>query len=478
MPRTACASQKDKVGRLMLLGLWFKRAAILPGVSMLHRLWLKNYKSFVSQEIPLHPLTVFAGANNAGKSNIFDALRFLSAATQVSLVEAFARHRGNPLETVTREVPGSSSHEGIAQHRDPSQMRLPIQGEPEGRKHRFFTLGIDVELTRREQFIAETRRALPPASDTNISVHARVRYEISVEVGSAGPLIKSEELIPLSTKGLPLSEKTRRPFITTNHADRIITVTYQSRSGHPREFKVGYDRTVLSTIDDRLRYPTICALKEELASWRFFSFDSRAIQAPSTTTPSLNIGEAGDRLPTFYGTLQNRHHAEFQAVSRALKRVIPGVEKFEVQPTVDNQYVMLIRDKKGVPHSARIMSDGTLRVLAMLALAYHPEPPALVAFEEPENGVHPRKLKDIVALLRRMVAEERSQVLVNTHSPYLVDKLEPGELVLVDATVKGSRAIALGESTALNRDDLSRLLELKELGEIWFQGDLGGVPDA
>ncbi|MGM0578841.1 MAG: AAA family ATPase, partial [Myxococcota bacterium] len=75
----------------------------------------------------------------------------------------------------------------------------------------------------------------------------------------------------------------------------------------------------------------------------------------------------------------------------------------------------LVQD--GVPFSSRVVSEGTLRALALCALAANPWPASLVAYEEPENGVHPRRIETIGELLAQMVREARKQVIVSTHSP-------------------------------------------------------------
>jgi len=130
--------------------------------------------------------------------------------------------------------------------------------------------------------------------------------------------------------------------------------------------------------------------------------------------------------------------------------------------------------------TARVLSDGTLRFLALLALAYAPQPPGLVCFEEPENGVHPGRLPFIVDTLRGISergSEEgrRSQVLVNSHSPYLVDLLDPSEMLIASLKDKGQTAFtSVGQDLFTGRPTLKSILESGEqtLGELWSQGSL------
>nr|WP_281289082.1 AAA family ATPase [Methylacidimicrobium tartarophylax] len=79
---------------------------------------------------------------------------------------------------------------------------------------------------------------------------------------------------------------------------------------------------------------------------------------------------------------------------------------------------ILIR-QEGIDYSSRVVSEGTLRVLALCAIAVNPWAGSLIAFEEPENGVHPRRLELVAQLLFSLAFEQSRQVLVTTHSPLL-----------------------------------------------------------
>jgi hypothetical protein len=83
------------------------------------------------------------------------------------------------------------------------------------------------------------------------------------------------------------------------------------------------------------------------------------------------------------------------------------------------------------------VSEGTLRVLALCALAVNPWGGSLLAFEEPENGVHPRRLELIVQLLTSLAIDQGRQIIVTTHSPLLCDavfrrgKFRPTDIALL-----------------------------------------------
>jgi len=114
-------------------------------------------------------------------------------------------------------------------------------------------------------------------------------------------------------------------------------------------------------------------------------------------------------------------------------------------------------------------SDGTLLVLAYLSILYLPQPPRLLLIEEPENGIHPKRLRDILEILRKLVHEQsHTQVVLTTHSPYAVDLFKPEEVTLCTKLDNGEiKTTRLSDSPAVLQQ-----LNVFTLGEIWTsEGD-------
>jgi predicted ATPase len=130
-------------------------------------------------------------------------------------------------------------------------------------------------------------------------------------------------------------------------------------------------------------------------------------------------------------------------------------------------YFELRAGKRLVP--ATQASDGALLVLAYLTVLSSPERPSLLLVEEPENGIHPKRLRDVLRILRDLVAQQsRTQVVFTTHSPYAVDLLEPNEVTLCTKRVDGSVEVKRMADSETVREQHS----LFTLGEIWTaEGD-------
>ena len=87
---------------------------------------------------------------------------------------------------------------------------------------------------------------------------------------------------------------------------------------------------------------------------------------------------------------------------------------------------------------ASVVSEGTLRALGLLALSGVKEPPALIGFEEPENGVHPRRIRDIAKILESRADSGNTQLIVTTHSPILPDHIQDGCLFVCQKKDSGA----------------------------------------
>ena len=175
-------------------------------------------------------------------------------------------------------------------------------------------------------------------------------------------------------------------------------------------------------------YPHLVALRQELTRYFFFYFEPRErMRAPCPVKEVRHIGVMGEELASFLNTLKALDARQFKAVEKSLRMIIPSVTSIDVDVnSLGEVDLWLMEGAMRVP--ARVVSEGTLRVLGLLALSGASESPALIGFEEPENGIHPRRLKMIADLLKSRVATGDTQLIVTTHSPTLRDMLPDDSL--------------------------------------------------
>ena len=417
---------------------------------MLRRVHVKGYKSLHDTEIRLAPLTLLFGANATGKSNFLDALQLLSKlATSRMLKEAFdPPYRGKPLESFTV---GGDGLRGLVR-----QERLTLSIEADLRLS-----DAVVEAVNRQ--IREMRR--PSGGDRSehgsagsVRVRERdLRYRVEIEMLPQSGILRvtDEYLAALDSKGEPTGK--RKPFVERDGEKIRLRLEGQ---GHPTYYDRYLDHTLLSMPHYPPHYPHLVAARRELESWLFFYFEPRErMRAANPVREVHHIGLMGQELAAFLNTLKALKPRQFEAVEKALHTVMPNVDGIEMDVS-DLGEVELRLQENGVATPARVLSEGTLRVLGLLALTGADESPSLVGFEEPENGVHPRRIQMIAQLLRTHADSGKTQYIVTTHSPILPDLLPDESLFVVQRVERRTRIDPFATWGALGRRrDIGRALD-------------------
>jgi predicted ATPase len=353
---------------------------------MLERLGVRGFKSLQEVSVEFPRMAVLFGPNAAGKSNLLDAIQALSRiGTQRTLADALSEPiRGYPVEAF------SFPEAGLAE----------LLGKPSA----WFSIEADL---RRE------------------TSAFRYRIEVSISPGSGKLSVADEYLAALGKDGTP-----RQPA-AIEQVEGNLRIRRKKESGKPRYEPLGLNYAILS--DARLGTPLYQAIehaRQELSGWRTYYLDPRvAMRAAQPPSDVHDIGVLGGEIAPFLYRLRADHPKHFLAISRTLRSIVPSVEDLTVDLDRRRGTLDILIRQAGVDYSSRIISEGTLRVLALCAIAVNPWGGSLLAFEEPENGVHPRRLELIAQLLLSLALEQGRQVVVTTHSP-----------LFCDAILKGARA--------------------------------------
>ncbi|MGF1454939.1 MAG: AAA family ATPase [Alphaproteobacteria bacterium] len=388
---------------------------------MLKRIHIKGYKSLHDVALDLSDLTVLFGPNAAGKSNLLDALQLLSKmATSRTLKEAFdPPYRGKPLESFSIK---SDGFKGLL---DQESLHFSIEAD--------IHLSDPVVEAVNRQIRDMRHRSGDSQSDENPKSQAPVRerdlrYRIEVEMLPRKGILRvsDEYLAALNNQGEPTGK--RKPFIERQNDKIHLRLEGQA---HPTYYDRHLDHTILSLPHYPPHYPHLAAARKELESWLFFYFEPRErMRASNPVKEVRHIGLMGEELAAFLNTLKALEYKQFLAVEKALQTLMPNIEGIEVDVS-DLGEVELRLKEGGVAVPARVLSEGTLRMLGLLALTGAQEAPALVGFEEPENGVHPRRIEVIAEFLTTRIRVRKTQYIVTTHSPILPDMLPDACLRIV-----------------------------------------------
>lgn len=347
---------------------------------MLQRLRVRNFKSLREVSADLAPLSILFGPNGSGKSNFLEAIQLLS---WIGNARTLQDALGSPFPV-----------RGFAFEALPASPGGPARQFEKGSD----TFTIESDL----------------ATDDG-AFRYRVEPRLDYRTGALG--IADEYLARLGATGKPKWT----PAIECE--GDVIRVRRKGKGSRPREERVGLNHSVLS--DRSLGgegYEWLDQVRGELANWRTYYFEPRMLMRQEQSPAAVaDIGIHGEFVAPFLYHLKATHPKHFDAVSRLLRAIVPGVDRVEVDLNEDRGTLNLSVRQGGVPCSARIVSEGTLRVLALAAVAVNPWAGPVVTLEEPENGVHPRRLQRIANLLVDLSADR--QVIVSTHSPILVDAI-------------------------------------------------------
>ncbi len=396
---------------------------------MLKRIHITGYKSLADVDVELSPLTLLFGPNAAGKSNFLDALQLLSKlAASRTLREAFdPPYRGKALESFAI---GEKGLKGLIE-----QERLAFSIEADLELSDAVVNAVNRQIEEMRPSSSDSRSA--EKGNTPGRVRERyLRYRVEIEMIPRSGILRmaDEYLAALNAKGEPAGN--RSPFLDRQGEKIRLRLEGQA---HPTDYDRYLDHTILSMPHYPPHYPHLTAARRELESWLFFYFEPRErMRATGPVKEVRHIGLMGEELAAHLNTLKNLNPAQFNAIEKALHTLMPDVDGIEVEVSNLGEVELFLKESN-IAIPARVLSEGTLRMLGLLALTGADEPPSLVGFEEPENGVHPGRIQLIAELLKTRLSLGATQYIVTTHSPILPDMLPNQSLFPVRRAKRDTR---------------------------------------
>jgi predicted ATPase len=416
---------------------------------LITRLRIRGYKSLKEIELTdLSALVVLFGPNAAGKSNLLDALDLLaSLAREDTLVMAFQRHRGNRTE---HALPVRWLFHSLREADEDREMEFEVDLDLQAR----VLTQLNRELGQREE---QTGLNRPYTRVTQ----RRLRYSLKLVYSnqSRSLFVTHESLVPLTKEG----EKNDSivPYIKHESNRHRLSVKLE-RQAHPRFYDLPRSRTLLSEIGDAVNHPHLVAVARELRSLRVYYIEPVRMRGAVADIEASDPGPHGDQLASFYYWLKRRHEVTFKNLIHNLRRLVPGIRSLDVREGAEGFLELWIDEGERGEFPAALVSEGTLRLLCLLGIAATPDPPAIVGYEEPENGVNPARLNEMLSILESASESPlRTQLVLTTHSPSVVDFFHSASRILCSQNEEG---------TVLRRSDdlplFERVLTDESLGTV------------
>lgn len=401
---------------------------------MLTRLKIKGFKNLFDCEVAFGPFTCVAGINASGKSNLFDAIMFLRDLADYSIVEAASRVRN------------SSGRRAV-------DLKSLFTVFPDGSTR---DIELEVEFLVQKVVLDDFGREAQPSA-THLKYKVTLRYVKSVaQTPERIELVHESLTYVLKTEsrkrlGFRTSNEfwssviggaRRADFISTevNGGVSVIRLRQEGHQGRPLDIPASNSpRTILSTIntDDK---PTALAARREMQSWRLLQLEPSKLRLPDDFSDESKVSSEGAHMPATLARL-----AKYSEVANRLSDLLPEVRSVEVDVDEGRRLkTLVVTQRDGSSHTARSLSDGTLRFLALAIISADSSSGGLICLEEPENGIHPSRVRAMMELLGDIASDPDfavgpdnplRQIIINTHSPIVVQKLSKDDL-LVSLPVK------------------------------------------
>jgi predicted ATPase len=368
---------------------------------MIVEIKIRNYKGIQrSPLLTLDPFHVLVGPNGSGKSTFLDAIEFVKSC----IVNG----------------PSAAVEERAPEYRDLTFLR---RGGP-------------IEFDLRLRFFD------PPGDSLGT-----LNYRLAVTSDERLGIRISEELL---TRIQPGAKPTRLLGKTSTGGDFYL----REPGVYKDSFQFGPGKLALSLIPpDTQKYPSGNVVKNFLAQGvRFVQLNSTAMRQPTPATRPTELELDGTNLPRVVGRLLRngsgaRSSSEGRsAIARWTEHLRYALEDLKsigwaARPP-DNAEYLTLKFAGGLECPSWLLSDGTLRMLALTLPAFLSGPPSLYMVEEPENGVHPHALEIIVKALEAIPG---AQVFVATHSPLVVQQVGAKPLLCFTRDEKTGVHIIHGE---------------------------------
>ena len=377
----------------------------------LRNLRVANYKSIDSLRLDgLAPFSVFAGANGSGKSNFFDAMEFVTKLLRFDVDFALRSHGGyDSVRSLKRRSPRNTR----------------------------FEFAIECDL---------------PIPFTNGEGQTTSRYELVVHNLPESPAIEER----LSEDDGELLARTKNGAVRISGPD--------GRREYPR-FAEGHSA---------LLFFRAGPLPRVLTNMTVYRFEPGVAKEPdrSDMDPTA-LWERGNNLATVLRRMESSDDVR-DTISGWLEAVVPGIDAISTKQQSIDQTTTVLFTEQGTRRRfpARLMSDGTIYALCLLvAVLDRVNGHGITMIEEPERGLHPSAIREIVAFLRES-ASPSNPIWLTTHSESVVRELRLEELILVDK-VKGRTVMKRADSGKLKESDLEEF----GLRSAWLSNLLdGGLP--
>jgi len=369
---------------------------------------VNNFKAIrESGTVELTPLTVFIGNNGSGKSSFIEGLETYQTIIKHGLDVAMNRWRGfehvrNRMNRHELKTLGSTLFETNPMA---FEMRRQI-GTTTFRSTMSVTLGKESELFIQNEKLFFGKKLIIERNDKNLIDFPEFNTHSSTTKNGISVL---SDTLAAAWAALPqhLPDVAKKPVMLTKWLE-IITSNDQFWQN---------------------------------LSWQFITLSPDNMGKPiqqQRIYGEIQLNKEGSNIAEYLSSIRHLSQSAFDGILETLQYVLPYAKDLQAVLISELERAVYLELTEGECQIAGwLLSTGTLRIIALLALLRHPKPPPLIVIEEIENGLDPRTIHLIVEEIRNVVESGKTQIIATTHSPFFLDLLLLEHIVLVERDDSG-----------------------------------------
>jgi len=404
-------------------------------VGVLERIEVRHYKSLKRVSVELESFNILVGPNSSGKSNFLDVLLFLRDA--LTMDEGFhgaVLKRGRTIREIVWKGEGDAFEIGI-DARIPDEIVEHLK-EKTGRSYRF--IRYQVRIVSGEEGIGPNREELYLVSESVRGERFRSKLFDFPSLMEDTPILPEPGAEVKSTTGYRLVARRKE------YGSRVHVRSETSK------FNVNFDidpkRSLLSVIlEDIVRFKASLWFKELLGeNVVFMHLNTEAMRRPIPPDTPGRFRPDGSNLAKVVDLLKKNDPERFRWWVNHVKEFLSDIENIDVKKLPENNFIYLnVKYRYSLDTPSWLLSDGTLRFLALSIIPYLPRRERVFMIEEPENGLHPLAIEGVFQSLKGGYTSG-NQILVATHSPVFLAMAELPDLLIFGKTDIGSTDIVRG----------------------------------
>ena len=408
---------------------------------MLSRVQALNYRCLRYVDRSLLPFQVLIGPNASGKSSFLDVVALLGDYVREGLDNALLQTFQNPTGRATQvdQLIFNQSAPGF-------ELAIELR-VPEKLASRYQYARYEVGFTKQE--------------NGELAIGGETLWLHNDSQPSQNPILIQRALFPVEQfppETLFTAPGKKRPLKGWR---KVVNKIPESGNDYFRDefgdwnmmFRVGTRKSSLGGLpQDENRFPISIWVRDLLLEGiHILALNSIAMRRPCSPSEARSFKVDGSNLPLVVQDLQKNNPDVFQDWVDHIQSVLPDVENILVQERFDDKhlYLAIKYQSGGEPVPSWLLSDGTLRMMALALLAYMPFHEGIYLIEEPENGIHP---KAIEAVFQSLSSVYDSQILLATHSPLLLTLAKREQILCFAKTDSGAVDIVSGEDHPALKD--------------------------